>query len=154
MSPSGIDVRPGRFGEEAELLRMLEWLFEAPGTRPPGFSEDHALAAIAEAISAREAEILVATEVGRPVGLCSVYLDINSIRFGRRAWVEDMVVDPERRSQGIGRALLEAARRWALAHHASHLELDSAVARADAHRFYEGQEPAWTSRQFAWKLGP
>ncbi len=56
--------------------------------------------------------------------------------FGRCAYVDDLVVDPESRSAGIGRTLLafvadEAARLGAAA-----LTLDSAVHRAAAHRFY------------------
>ena len=77
---------------------------------------------------------------------------MNSVRFGCRCWVEDLVVDPERRSEGVGKALLDAAKDWARERGATHLELDSGDARLDAHRFYEREAPSWTSRQFAWEL--
>ena len=152
MSPEGVDVRPARLGEEQRVLAMYEWLFEPPGVRPDGFREDVALVAIAEAITLREAEILVATLRDRHVGLCSIYLDLNSVRFGRRAWVEDLAVDPEYRSRGVGRALLEAAQRWGIAHRATHLELDSGIDRTEAHRFYERERPSWRSNQYTWVL--
>ena len=152
MSPSGVEVRPARMGEERAVLEMYEWLFAPPGERPAGFNPDHAQAAIANAIGLREATILLAVEHDRRIGLCSVYLDIESVRYGRRAWIEDLAVDPERRSRGVGAALLEAAREWATEHKATHLELDSGAARADAHRFYESHDPDWTGVQFAWSL--
>ena len=59
---------------------------------------------------------------------------------------------PERRSAGIGKALLDAARDWARERGATHLELDSAETRPDAHRFYEREGPSWRSVSFAWEL--
>jgi GNAT superfamily N-acetyltransferase len=66
--------------------------------------------------------------------------------------VEDLAVSPVHRSEGVGKALLDAAKDWARGEGASHLELDSGDERLDAHRFYEREEPSWTSRCFAWKL--
>jgi GNAT superfamily N-acetyltransferase len=74
------------------------------------------------------------------------------VRFGRRCWVEDLAVDPERRSQGVGAALLAAAREWARRAGATHLELDSGLARADAHRFYEREGGARQSYTYGWEL--
>lgn len=89
---------------------------------------------------------------GTIVGICTTYLDLESVRFGRRAWVEDLAVDPERRSLGIGKHLLDAAKDWARDHGATHLELDSAHARTGAHRFYERERPSWSSISFGWEL--
>lgn len=152
MTPTGIRIREASLGEEHELLRVYEWLFEPPGSRPDGFNPDRALAAIADAISIREGTILVAVESDRRVGLCSVYLDLNSVRYGQRAWVEDLVVDPGLRSRGVGKALLDAAREWGAERGATHLELDSGDARHDAHRFYEREQPTWEGRQYSWLL--
>lgn len=152
MKPADLEIRAARFGEERAMVELYEWLFEAPGERPAGFSEARAERAIAEAIASREATILLADERGQRVGLCSAYLDLNSVRFGRRVWVEDLVVHPERRSRGIGAALLHAAGDWGRAHGATHLELDSGTAREQAHRFYEREGPDWTGKQYAWSL--
>jgi GNAT superfamily N-acetyltransferase len=84
--------------------------------------------------------------------LCTAYLDLDSVRFGPRCWVEDLAVDPGTRSQGVGHALLGAARRWARDAGATHLELDTAEARTDARRFYERERPSWRSISYAWKL--
>ena len=59
------------------------------------------------------AAVLVADDNNTIVGFATVYLDIVSVRFGQRAWVEDLAVAPDRRSGGIGKALLDAAKAWA-----------------------------------------
>ena len=62
------------------------------------------------------------------------------------------MVDPKRRSRGIGRGLLDAGKSWARARGATHLELDSAEARVDAHRFYQREGPSTRSICFGWEL--
>jgi GNAT superfamily N-acetyltransferase len=139
--------------DDAEpVVRMYEWLFEPPGTRPPRWDEQRAAAAFRRVAASADAVVLVARAGSELVGLCSVYLDIESIRFGQRAWVEDLAVHPRYRSHGVGKRLLDEARAWARARGASHLELDSADGRVDAHRFYEREQPSWRSRCFGWEL--
>src|SRR4051794_8700071 len=67
---------------------------------------------LANAINGADADVLVADLDGAIGGICTVYYDIDSVRFGRRAWVEDLAVDPDQRSRGIGKALLDAAKDW------------------------------------------
>ena len=145
-------VREAVSAEVERVLGMYEWLFAPPGSVPPRWNAEHARAAIAQAIEDPESAVLVAEHRGELLGLCTAYLDMNSIRFGPRCWVEDLAVSPEHRSQGVGKALLDAAKQWARDRGATHLELDSGDGRADAHRFYERERPSWTSRCFAWEL--
>ena len=70
------------------------------------------------------------------MGLASVYADFLSIRYGKRCWLQDLVVSSSRRSGGIGALLLDAATEWALERGCTHLELSSGAGRKDAHRFY------------------
>jgi GNAT superfamily N-acetyltransferase len=98
------------------------------------------------------AAVLVADDEDAIVGFATVYLDIVSVRFGQRAWVEDLAVAPDHRSRGIGRALLDAAKSWARDYGAAKLELNSGSARVDAHRFYERERPDGWSRSFRWTL--
>ena len=147
-----MQLRPAGHADTDAVVDAFEWLFAPPGSRPPRYDPERARAAIAAAVDAADAELLLAEEDGVLAGLCSVYLDLRSIRYGRRAWVEDLVVGPHRRSTGVGKALLDAAKDWARERGATHLELDSGDARKDAHRFYEREGPDWTSRCFAWAL--
>jgi GNAT superfamily N-acetyltransferase len=131
---------------------MYPWLFEPPGARPDGWDEHQARRALADTLRSDRSVVLVAEDDHRLIGFCTAYLSIRSVRFGQRCWVEELAVDPGRRSQGVGAALLAAAREWARAHGASHLKLDSAVARKEAQRFYEREAPSWRSYSYAWTL--
>ena len=132
----GIIVRPATRKDEKEILALLEELFEPPGSRPPGYSEDRARKGIRVAIYAPDGDILLAETEGGVIGLASVYADIQSIRYGKRCWLQDLVVSSEQRSRGAGHALLAAAADWARGRGCTHLELASGAGRADAHRFY------------------
>lgn len=145
-------IRPGRHEEADALLAAYEWLFAAPGSQPAQWEPEGARATLAWLVDADAGTILVAEADGAIAGLCTVMLDVRSVRFGQRAWVEDLVVDPARRSGGVGKDLLDAAKAWARERGATHLELDSGDTRTEAHRFYERERPDWTSRCFAWAL--
>ena len=148
-----IEIRAARPGEEESLLAAWEWLFEPPGQRPPAWEEERARAALREAIDSRDSLVLLAVAEGeRVVGICTVYCTIHAIRFGPRAWVEELAVHPEMRSKRIGSRLLAAAKDWARERGASHLKLDSALARPDAHRFYEREGPSGRSYSYVYEL--
>jgi GNAT superfamily N-acetyltransferase len=145
-------TRPAVAADIPALVAAYEWLFAPPGITPPRWDPERAAEALARAIASDRCEVLVAEADGAIAGFCTAYLDLESVRFGPRAWVEDLAVDPSHRSRGLGKALLDAAKDWARAHGATHLELDSGEARADAHRFYEREAPAWRSICFGWEL--
>ena len=145
-------IRPARADDVAAVIAAFEWLFAPPGIRPPAWDPDAAAQRLRALIASADGEMLVAEDDGAIVGICSVVLDIASVRFGRRAWVEDLAVHPDHRSAGHGKALLDAAKDWGRRHGASHLELDSGEARADAHRFYDREQPSYRSVQFGWML--
>jgi GNAT superfamily N-acetyltransferase len=136
------------------LVDAYGWLFAAPAAGPPVSWDRTAAAERLRALIGGEERFtaFVADGPDALAGFVTVYLDILSVRYGPRAWVEDLAVDPAARSQGIGKALLDAAKDWARAHGAAHLELDSSFARADAHRFYEREQPSWDARSFGWVL--
>jgi GNAT superfamily N-acetyltransferase len=146
------DVREAREEEVERVLGMYEWLFAPPGSLPPRWDSGYARGALSEAIAGEDSTVLVAEHRGELLGFATAYLELNSVRFGLRCWVEDLAVSPEHRSQGIGKALLEAAKDWARERGATHLELDSGEARNDAHRFYEREQPAWKGIQYTWTL--
>jgi GNAT superfamily N-acetyltransferase len=146
-------IRAAQPDEEGRVIPLYEWLFAPPGSRPPSWDEPRAAVALRQAIESHDCALILAEDdAGELVGFCTAYQDLHSVRFGYRAWVEDLAVHPERRSLGIGKALLDAAKAWARERGATHLELDSAETRADAHRFYERERPSWRSICFAWEL--
>lgn len=64
------------------------------------------------------------------------YRIIEMLRTGRMVEIDDLVTSSSARSGGYGKALLDWVAAEARAEGCSVLELDSAVHRADAHRFY------------------
>lgn len=147
------EVRAARPGEEGSIVALYEWLFAPPGSEPASWDERRAAVALRQAIDSHDCAVLVAQgEDEALIGFCTAYQDLHSVRFGYRAWVEDLAVHPEHRSLGVGKALLDAAKGWARERGATHLELDSALARTDAHRFYEREGAEYRSFSFGWTL--
>ena len=146
-------IRPAIEADAPTLLAAYEWLLAPPGGTPPTWDPDAATARIHALLANDRATAFVSDDgAGGLNGFVTVFLDILSVRYGQRAWVEDLAVAPDVRSGGIGAALLDAAVAWAREHGATHLELDSSFTRTDAHRFYERRDPSWDARSFGWLL--
>lgn len=152
---TSVTIRAAQLDDLERLPDAYEWLFAPPGSRPADWDRDTAVERLRGVINnSQHSAIFIAIDEsdGALVGLCSVYRDIDSVRFGPRSWVEDLAVDPDRRSQGVGKRLLDTARAWARDHGAAHLELDSGDAREAAHRFYRREQAAWEARSFGFRL--
>jgi GNAT superfamily N-acetyltransferase len=147
-----VEIRAATLDEAERLPALYDWLFAPPGAQPEEWDERRAVVALRQAIESHDACVLVADDDGELIGICTIYQDLHSVRFGYRAWIEDLAVDPERRSEGVGKALMDAAKGWARERGAIHLELDSALARTDAHRFYEREGSAYKAFSFGWRL--
>jgi GNAT superfamily N-acetyltransferase len=148
-----VTIRAARREELDAVLETYEWLLEPLGVTPRSWSEDRAREALAEAIGSEKSTVLVAeARGGELIGVASAYLDLNSVRFGLRCWVEDLAVEPPCRSAGVGKALLDATKGWARGRGATHLELDTGLARTDAQRFYEREEPIAKGYSYSWAL--
>ena len=145
-------IRTARPADMPAVAAAYEWLFVPPGRRPSDWDEAKAVHTLHAVSSSDRSDVLIADIDDHLVGFCTVYLDILSVRFGQRSWIEDLAVHPDHRSQNIGRRLLTAAQDWARQHGATHLELDSGNDRTRAHRFYESQQPVGRSQSFSWTL--
>lgn len=114
-------------------------MFGSPGDRAPGYTAERGRAGFKYAVHDRDADVLLALDGDRIVGLASVYADILSIRYGPRCWLQDLIVTASQRSRGIGARLMDAATEWARERGCTHLELSSGEGRKNAHRFYLSQ---------------
>jgi ribosomal protein S18 acetylase RimI-like enzyme len=79
--------------------------------------------------------LLVARMGGDIVG--ALTLAMFPIPTGRRAWIEDVVVDESARGQGVGAALTQEAVRLARAEGARTIDLTSRPSREAANRLYQ-----------------
>lgn len=146
-----IHVRQFERGAEAEFVTGLEWLFAPPGSRPVDWDRDRAVERTAQLLAHEDVALFEARSPDdQLVGVASVYLDILSVRFGRRASVEDLAVHPAWRSRGVGSRLLAAARAWAHEQGADYVFLESGLGRTEAHRFYLREGATHAAAAFRW----
>jgi len=145
-----VEIRAATDADADAFLAGYEWLFAPPGAPPPDWDPTAGRERLLATIAGDDSIALLADADGRVVGICTAYLDLLSVRYGLRCWIEDLAVDPDFRSGGVGARLLGRAREWAVEHGASHLELDSGEARTDAHRFYDREGAGIRAISFGW----
>ncbi|MEO8457099.1 MAG: GNAT family N-acetyltransferase [Chloroflexota bacterium] len=134
-----ITVRPATLADEEAVLDLIPQLFAAPGAPAPEYTRDRGSFGFRWAVERADADVLLAFDGDALVGLSSVYADIQSIRYGPRCWLQDLVVSDDHRGEGIGAQLIAASVAWAKEHGCTHLELASGAGRVDAHRFYRAR---------------
>jgi GNAT superfamily N-acetyltransferase len=140
-------------GEDVDaVVAACAWLFAPPASVPDLWDPLAARERLVRLCTAPRSIAFVADLDGGIIGFCTVYLDVDSLRFGQRAWLNDMAVDPRHRSRGVGRHLLQYARAWARERGATQLLLDSSTTRTDAHRFYRRESPTFEATCFGWRL--
>jgi GNAT superfamily N-acetyltransferase len=71
---------------------------------------------------------------------------------GQVAYITALVTTAAARRTGIGRALVDEAKRWALSQGCVRLSVTSAEKRSDAHAFYPACGLPYTGRRFAASL--
>lgn len=89
---------------------------------------------------------------GRPVAVAGFRI-LETLGSGRFLNVDDLVTLDTERSQGHGARLLKWLIDWAEAESCQRLELDSAMRRKDAHRFYEREGMVTSAYRFAISVG-
>jgi len=113
-------------GDAATLARLIPDLSSAP---PPDLAE------LRDLVSQNAATVLVARLDGSIVGTLSLVMF--AVPSGRRAWIEDVVVDRRHRGQGIATRLVDTALGIATSAGCRTVDLTSRPSRADANRLYE-----------------
>jgi GNAT superfamily N-acetyltransferase len=130
-----LEVRPVADGELEAAVAIL-----IAGSLAPSDEHPDDLARYRSALAAirREGnEVLVAVDDGEVVGLCQLVEFTHLQHAGARcAELESVHVRQDRRSHGIGAAMLAEAERRASSDGCYRVQLTSRVVRDDAHRFY------------------
>lgn len=114
-----------------ELVAAFEHLTPqlSPGHLPPTRAELDAL------LAQPGCSLLLARQAGQICGVLT--LIIFRTPMAVHAWIEDVVVDAEFRSQGIGEALTRRAIDLAKEHGAGNINLTSRPSREAANRLYQ-----------------
>jgi ADP-ribose pyrophosphatase YjhB (NUDIX family)/GNAT superfamily N-acetyltransferase len=123
-------IRRSRSQDEPSILRLLRLI---PANK--NLTEAEFSAARLRFRESTSLDVLVAENQGEIVGF--LVLSYVSALTGLRAWIDDIAVDPERRRQGIGQSLVEAAIQRASRRGATHLFMDTSRGSPDAKQFYQ-----------------
>lgn len=97
-------------------------------------------------------DAFVAVLDGATVGLATVHARTVLHAARTVAQLTALVVPPEMRGRGVGRALVAAAEQWARAQGAERLVVTTALHRAEAPLFYERLGFEHTGRRYVKKL--
>ncbi|HUV04111.1 MAG TPA: GNAT family N-acetyltransferase [Armatimonadota bacterium] len=112
---------------------------------------------VCDLIASEDAALLAAERDGEPIGFVCVLAqdagDISIMLVRRFAFVENLAVTERFRRSGVGRALMEAAHRWALSRGLARIELNVWEFNQDAIAFYEKLGYETASRKMWKKLG-
>ncbi len=96
-----------------------------------------------------DAVLLAMDDTDKPLGLIALHV-FPIVHLARPlALITGLVVSPDVRGRGVGRALVQAAREWAMERDCERLMVTSAEHRADAHAFYPAVGMPCTGRRFA-----
>ncbi len=122
-----------------EIIRMLSDDFL--GARRERYENplpDSYVKAFEEIAADKNNELIVAESGGEIVGTLQItFTPSISFQGGKRATVESVRVDAERRGQGIGKQLMLWAIERAREENCFAMQLTTNTDRKDAHRFYE-----------------
>lgn len=125
----GVLIRRARRDDEENIMAMLQLI-----SANEGMSDEEMHAARLRFRESTALDVLVAEQDGDVVGF--LVLSFVPALTGLRAWIDDVAVDPVRRRQGIGGALVEAAIQRASRRGATHLFMDTRRGNPDARDFY------------------
>ena len=133
--PAGRIIRLARPDDVPSIVSLLGRLFgqEADFEPDPERQRRGVEMIIADPSVGR---ILVCESGGEVVGMTSLLLTVSTVEGGPAAWLEDMVVAPDRRGDGVGRELLEAALELATVRGATRVTLLTDRTNDVAQAFY------------------
>lgn len=130
------NIETATAGDIPQLVGLLHALF----TQEADFHPDPARQArgLAQIIEQPDhGRIFVLREHGEILGMVNVLFSISTALGGPVAWIEDMVVKPGHRGNGIGSALLRHAIDFARDTGLLRLTLLTDTVNSEAQRFYE-----------------
>lgn len=145
-----IRIEPAKAEDIDALIALLEVLFSIEQDfKPDALAQRRGLEMLLA--QPERGQILIARHATEGVvGMVSAQLVISTAIGAPSAWIEDVVLREAYRGQGLGKALLLAARDWASEQGAGRLQLLADADNLPALDFYHHLD--WqATRLFAWK---
>lgn len=136
--PAACIIREARTTDLDALVELLGLLFaleaDFAACAADARRQESGLRLMLEAAKGRL--VLVADSADVVVGMATAQVVVSTAEGGQALLVEDVVVRPEARGQGIGRALLARIEAWGTGLGATRLQLLADKDNAPAHAFY------------------
>ena len=126
-SRHGLSIRAANSGDVDGLVELLRTAGETVGR--------DTLAARLNAIQDQPGALLIADEWGPPSGLIAVHWHAVLTADQKVGWISALLVDPDRRRNGVARLLLKAASQAARSAGCGELVLHSPIAQGDLRTF-------------------
>lgn len=128
-------IREARAGDLDALVELLGLLFALESDFAPDAARQRR--GLSQLMTqGRNRLVLVAELSGNVVGMATAQVLVSTAEGGPALLLEDVVVRPEARGLGLGRALLTRLEDWGLALGATRLQLLADKHNAPAHDFY------------------
>lgn len=124
-------ARPEDAPDAARLMHAFNTEFEEPIDEPDVLERRYR-----KQLGSGEVTVLFAGD--GPDGFAQLRYKGQIYSDAPTAYLEELYVAPERRGEGLGRALLEAAMEAAREHGADHMDLGTSEADTEARGLYEG----------------
>jgi GNAT superfamily N-acetyltransferase len=143
-----MEIREANAADASDILRLNVELHEFSARGVPSrlrvadrYDDVSRHAYVAKVVSDADATYLLAVDGSAAVGYAEVHLREPEQDPGvlptRRSYLQALVVTADRRSQGVGGALLAASEDWARARGSQEMELDHWIFDGDRGAFYE-----------------
>ena len=130
--PEAVTLRvaePSDAGAVASLIAALASDLSEPSTASGSY--------VADVLRERRRQVLLAERGAAVLGMLSLSFHASLYHGAEACWVDELVVTPEARNQGVGAKLLEQAIQMARARTCTEATLSVMEANTDARRFYE-----------------
>ena len=130
------EISPATLADLPQLVGLLTILFtHEVELAPAPAKQETALRLILT--QPDQGRIFCAREGALVLGMVSLLFTVSTAEGGRSAWLEDMVVHPEHRNQGVGERLIRHALDSAKTLGCTRVTLLTDGVNTDAMRFYE-----------------
>ena len=131
-------IRPAGFGDLPTMTRLLQELFAVETEFSVDIEKQRC--GLQMLLDSSSAGIWVADRYGRIVGMVTVQLVISTAEGRLSGLLEDLVVSSAYRHRGLGKALLNAAVKWAREQGATRMQLLADGRNVPALIFYRKQD--------------
>ncbi len=104
---------------------------------------------LANVVGRGGAVVLAVDDTDTPLGLISLTIHSGLHSSSPTAYIMALVIDDRARGMGVGKTLVNYARKWGIDNGCEHINVTSAEHRAGAHAFYPAVGMPYTGRRFS-----